>query len=81
MTTQDSMTPSQSMTATFVAPDIECGGCAVSIQKALGRLSGVQDVAVDVSAKTVTVLFEGNRNSREQLIQTLTEIDFPPEQN
>lgn len=43
------------MQSTFHAPDIECDGCANSIKNALGRLSGVQSVEVDVPTKVVTV--------------------------
>ncbi len=67
------------MTTTFTAPDIECAGCAASIEKALGRVPGVQIVAVDVTAKTVTVAFDDARTSREALAATLGDIGFPPQ--
>lgn len=40
------------METMFIAPDIECAGCAVSIQKALGRQEEVQAVTVDVPTPT-----------------------------
>jgi len=42
-------------TTTVIAPDIVCGGCASSIKNALGNLAGVENVEVDVAAKTVKV--------------------------
>ena len=43
------------METTLIAPDIECGGCAASIEKALAWQDGVQSVAVDVDRKAVTI--------------------------
>ena len=67
------------MEATFIAPDIECGGCAASIEKALGRAPGVEAVTVAVPAQTITVRFDAGRTDRATLVETLTEIGFPPE--
>lgn len=68
------------MTTTFTAPDIECAGCAASIQKALGRAPGVQSLAVDIDAKTVQIAFDEAQTSRDALAETLTEMGFPPSQ-
>jgi len=68
------------METTFTAPDIECDGCAASIEKALGRQDGVQTVTVDVSAKRVTVTYDGARTGRAQVAEALTDIGFPPEE-
>ena len=46
------------MESTFHAPDIECDGCANSIQRALGRIPGIQNIEVDVPAKNVTVSYD-----------------------
>ena len=67
------------METTFIAPDIECDGCAASIQKALGRSAGVRQVAVAVPAQTVTVEYDDAETSPETLSQTLTDIGFPPQ--
>ena len=69
------------METTFIAPDIECDGCAASIQKALGRQDGVQTVMVDVPAKRVTVAFDDARTGRVQVAETLTDIGFPPQED
>ncbi len=66
------------MTTTFIAPDIECAGCAASIQKALGRLPGIESVAVDVPTTAVTVQAAGEI-SRAQIAEALTDIGFPPQ--
>lgn len=67
------------MEQTFKAPDIECGGCAASIRKALTGADGVEDVSVDVGTKTVTVAFDGMKTSARAVAETLTAIGFPPE--
>lgn len=66
------------METTFTAPDIHCDGCAASINKILGRQTGVERVAVEIGTKTVTVAFDAAQTSREALAETLTEIGFPP---
>ncbi len=68
------------METIFIAPDIECEGCAASIQKAVGRLNGVQSVAVDLPGKAVRVTFDPAQSSRETLAEALADIGFPPEE-
>jgi len=62
------------MTTTFSAPDIECGGCANAIKKALGRVDGVSDVAVDVDRKLVTVVGDAPADA---VLATLDKAGFP----
>lgn len=68
------------MEVTFTAPDIECAGCAASIEKALGRGAGVESVTVTVPAKTVTVQYDEGRTDRKTLAETLADIGFPPQE-
>ena len=42
-------------TTVLHAPDIMCGGCAASIQKAFADVDGIGGVDVDVTSKHVTV--------------------------
>lgn len=68
------------METTFKAPDIECGGCAASIQKALTGASGIERVTVDVEAKTVTVAYDAAKTRAGAISEMLTDIGFPPEE-
>lgn len=68
------------MKTIFVAPDIECAGCAASIQKTLGRVSGVHSVSVDLPSKAVSVTFDEAQSSWETLAQAITDIGFPPKE-
>ena len=69
------------METIFIAPDIECAGCAASIQKVLGRQDGVQGVTVDVPTQRVTVAFDDARTGRAQVAEALTDIGFPPQED
>lgn len=60
------------------APDIVCGGCAGSIKKALGAVSGVSEVEVDVATKKVTVNHDGDV-PRERIVDALERAGFPVE--
>jgi copper chaperone len=43
---------------TFSVPDIHCGGCASSIEGAVGQLDGVEEVKVKLDDHTVDVNFD-----------------------
>lgn len=43
------------ITTTYSVPEISCGHCKDTIEGALAVVSGVETVAVDIDAKTVTV--------------------------
>lgn len=62
------------MTTTFSAPDIECGGCANAIKNALGKVSGISTIAVDIEKKTVTVAHD---TSNESILAALDKAGFP----
>jgi copper chaperone CopZ len=44
-----------SETVTFSVPAVHCAHCAMSISEEVSEVEGVEDVAVDVDAKVVTV--------------------------
>lgn len=62
----------------FSVPDITCGGCANSIKNALGKVSGIEKVEVDVAAKIVTVEHT-EAVSREKLADVLDNAGFTAE--
>lgn len=59
------------------APDIVCKSCANAITNALNRLSGVQQVTVDIASKMVHVQFDESVVAVEQIRQRLDEAGFP----
>ena len=48
------------MKTAFIAPEIECQGCAAAIKKSVGALPGVSDVVVEVETKKVTIRHEAS---------------------
>ena len=63
--------------ATLTAPDISCAHCATTLDGALGVLDGVRRVETSVEAKQVTVEFDPNRISREQLEAAMEVEGYP----
>ena len=62
---------------TFLAPDIEYGGGANAIKKAVGALTGVSGVDVNVDGKQVRVTYDASTASPETLAATLDRAGFP----
>jgi copper chaperone CopZ len=58
----------------FSIPSITCGNCARHVTKALEPVAGVQDVSVDVSARTATVT--GTADSAA-LLAALAAAEYP----
>ena len=44
-----------SETVTYTVPAIHCGHCAMSIREEVSEVEGVEDVAVDLDTKIVTI--------------------------
>jgi copper chaperone CopZ len=65
-------------TLTVIAPDIECGGCASAIEKALSRLAGVEKVVVEIAEKRITITHAATLAEAE-IRETLERIGFPTE--
>jgi copper chaperone len=57
------------------AENIKCGGCADAIKDALGRISGVREVAVDIATGRVTVM--AGEGLRDKLAAALRERGYP----
>ena len=64
-------------TTIFLAPDIECGGCAASIEKALNGLSGLNSLSVNIDTKTVTISHDTELLSAEAILTRLDHLGFP----
>ena len=45
-------------TITYKVPDVSCSHCQAAISRAVGALSGVETVEVDLESKTVTITGE-----------------------
>ena len=62
---------------TFVAPDISCGHCVATVEKALGPLEGVERVEASADTKHVVVDFDPTRISVDRLEAVLDDAGYP----
>ncbi len=67
-------------TKTFIAPDISCNHCVMTIQRELGELAGVQSVIAKADTKEVTVTFAVPANL-EKISSLMEEIGYPISNN
>jgi copper chaperone len=61
----------------LTAPDISCGHCVQTVQKAVGGLEGVSFVQADESTKQVVVRFDPERVSQSAIEAALDEEGYP----
>ncbi len=64
---------------TVVVPNISCGHCVHTIESEVSELPGVKTVKADEKTKKVTIEW-GDPTTWQKITETLTEIDYPPEQ-
>ncbi len=70
--------PSLQQTVTLVNfQNMTCPMCAITIKKALQQVNGVQQVTVDYTTKTATVIFDAAKTSSADLIKATTDIGYP----
>jgi copper chaperone len=58
-------------TTTISVPEIHCDHCKTSIEGALGPLDGVRTASVDIAARAVTVSYDPDRVSDDDLRQAI----------
>jgi len=63
--------------AVFAVENMTCALCPVTVRKAMERVDGVLDVAVDFDAKTATVLYDDARTTPEAVGQASTNVGYP----
>ena len=64
-------------TTTFNVENMTCATCPLTIKIALSRLDGVRKVDVDFDQKTVTVLFDDAKVTREAIAEASRNAGFP----
>lgn len=63
--------------ATLTAPDISCGHCVATINKAVGALDGVRSVSADEQTKQVRIEFELGKVSLARIEAVLDDEGYP----
>ena len=62
--------------ALFRAGQIRCGGCASKIKKSVSEVVGVQNVDVDVDKKLVTIQYDANKVSKEEIVDSFKKLNY-----
>jgi copper ion binding protein len=57
---------------------MSCDGCVQKIETALGKIDGVQEVRVDLTGKTATVVFDRRKTDIPTLHDTLLRSGYKP---
>lgn len=65
------------MKHTFEVENIKCGGCMHTIRKGLENLPGVQNAEPENVHGTVTVEFDENTVTAEQIAHKLSSMGYP----
>ena len=61
---------------TLVAPDISCEHCQHAIEGALGELTGVNTVKVDIPTKTVNLTYDPKQVTLEKIEEVLDDTGY-----
>ena len=67
-------------TVTYTIPNISCMHCVHTITNEVSDVEGVQTVNADVQTKQTTITFDAPA-TEDQIINLLTEINYPPTLN
>ena len=60
----------------FHVEGMSCQHCVASIKKAVGELKGVDSVAVDLKAKTVTVSFDAQTVKQQNITEAIEDQGY-----
>ena len=63
----------------FKVTNIRCQNCAKRVEKTLKANEAVQEVNVDLQAKTVSVSYDAKKANAETLLKTLTDAKYQAE--
>jgi periplasmic mercuric ion binding protein len=58
------------------ATSITCENCVNTIMNGLPREKGVKDVKTDIPTKTITVVYQKDKNSPEQIKRSIEKLGF-----
>jgi copper chaperone len=61
---------------TLSVPDVSCDHCKMTIERALGRVSGIGAATVDVPAKTVALSFDETAVSLDEIVEALSGVGY-----
>lgn len=62
---------------TLTAPDISCDHCVATVQNAVGKIKGVQDVSAKADTKQVDVTFDNTQTNLDDITKALSDAGYP----
>lgn len=62
----------QAQVVTLNVPEMDCAGCAVGVKLVAGKIDGVQDVKVDLEARTAEVAFDPSKTNPQAIADAIT---------
>jgi copper chaperone CopZ len=65
------------VSALFQVPRMSCGSCRKHIEGALAPLDGVEQTAVDLKTKAVTVTYDAGAIDLVQLVEAIESAGYP----
>ena len=71
------MEPTMEQEITLTAPDISCGHCVATVQRAVGGLEGVSFVQANADTKQVVVRFDPEQVSQGAIEDAMDEEGYP----
>ncbi len=63
-------------TKTFTVNGMKCMGCVANVEKTLKGIDGINDVNVDLKAKTATVVYDEAKTGFADMKEAITAIGF-----
>lgn len=66
-----------SQEVTFAIDKMTCAACPITVIKAMKRVDGVKEVAIDFEAKTATVTYDASLANVEQIREASGNVGFP----
>jgi copper chaperone len=63
-------------TETIAVPEIHCDHCKMSIEGALAPLEGVTEATVDIPAREVTVTYDADVTTRDDLVRAIEDQGY-----
>ncbi len=64
------------MQETFKVPEVSCGHCKETIERALTPLDGVREADVDIASKVVGVDFDPDVTDRASVVRAIESVGY-----
>ena len=63
-------------TETFDIQGMTCATCALTVEKAVGKLAGVEEASVNLATEKLTVTYDGQNLSLSQIVEAVTKAGY-----